>query len=83
MISDAGARKLRKILSEWSNALRDEIDKHALPNSFGVREMAGEYRLNPRDGYRLGTTRLIDLRAWTADDTITYKRGRFYVEAAK
>ncbi len=83
-ISKASEAKLRRILSHWSEAIKDESAQHGRPNSFGVRELAGEHMLNPRDGYRIGQSRLPDLwsflggrKGWGSCPT--YSHGRFYV----
>lgn len=83
-LSNAGKVKLGFILTKWSKALKHASDEHGRPNSFGVRELAIEYNLNPVDGYRIGTTRLPDLwgflgghEGWGSKPT--YKRGWFHV----
>lgn len=81
-ISRAGADKLRRVLRQWSAAIILSVEEHGAPNGFGVRELAGKYRLDPRDGYRLGQTRILDLRLWLEPKglTVSYVSGRFLVE---
>lgn len=93
-LSEAGKVKLHRILFTWTRALTKSIDEHGIPNSFGVIELAGEFNLNPRDGYRLGQTRISYLHDWLLMDCssvayaaqfandgpkIRYRKGRFYV----
>lgn len=84
MISRVAEAKLRRIVGEWARALRHEAEQHGRPNSFGVAEVATEYNLTRRDGYRLGQTRRFEL--WQAlgghagwGSCPTYHRGRFYL----
>ncbi len=83
-ISRRSEEKLRRILRLWSQAIRTESAEHGRPNSFGVRELAGEYGLDPRDGYRIGATRRSDLWQWLGGhdgwgSAVVYENGRFYV----
>ena len=83
-ISHKSALKLESILFKWSQAITHASEEHGRPNSFGVVELAKEYGLNPRDGYRLGTERRQALwerlggsEKWGSCPT--YSKGRFYV----
>lgn len=83
-LSNDGKVKLADILARWSTALKRAAAEHGRPNSFGVVELAEEYRLTKRDGYRIGQTRLPDLHNWLGGrdgwgSAPTYSKGRFYV----
>jgi hypothetical protein len=84
VISKRGALKLRTILDRWSAALKHSAEEHGRPNSFGVVELAAEFNLKRRDGYRIGRTRLYELWQWLGGrdrwgSAPTYEKGRFYV----
>ena len=78
------ARRLETILRAWSKALARAAEEHGRPNSFWVRELATEYGLTARDGYRIGSTRRHDLWLWLGGlqgwgSCPTYSKGRFFV----
>lgn len=91
-ISYEGGLKLRHILLLWSKALLEDTRRHGIPNSFGCTELAKEYGLVRRDGYRLGTTRIRELELWLRElldgaglylnqvVTITYTNARFHLK---
>jgi hypothetical protein len=88
-ISRKSEAKLRRILGEWSRAIVNDIKLHGAPNSFGVTELAREYGMTQADGYRLGSTRLLDLQLWVnvyaelgPKMIISYKNARFIVTGA-
>ncbi len=83
---------LSRRLTKWSSALVKEIEKHGVPNTFGVVEIAGEYNLSKKDGYALNPNkgRFPELVTWVnarlplAEEVeMEYKRGRFYVKKAE
>ena len=83
-ISRRAESRFNVILLKWSRALKHAAEEHGRPNSFGVVELATEYGLRKRDGYRLGRTRTFDLwqflgghERWGSQPT--YQNGRFYV----
>ncbi len=83
-LSRVGQTKLHAILVKWSRAIQHASAEHSRPNSFGVVELAGEYRLTKRDGYRIGRERMNDLWAFLGGNEgwgskPTYSKGRFYV----
>lgn len=79
MISKKAEARLRQILSQWGRALSISVEEHGAPNSFGVVELAGEFNLKKRDGYRLGRERLVELQSRVYGFTLTYAKGRFSV----
>lgn len=79
MISKRAEARLRQILSQWARALARSVEEHGTPNSFGVVELAGEFNLTRRDGYRLGRERLQELQARLHGFVLNYKSGRFTV----
>lgn len=72
-------------LELWAKAIRRSAEEHGRPNSFWVRELAGEFGgLETSTGYYIGRKRLFDL--WQAlggrdgwGSCPTYKNGRFFV----
>lgn len=78
MISKRAEARLRQILSQWARAISISVEEHGTPNSFGVVELAGEFNLVRRDGYRLGRERLQELQARVHGFVLHYKHGRFH-----
>lgn len=71
---------IRERIRRWSEVLKHAIEEHGRPNSFGVVELAGEYRLQKSDGYYLGYHRILDFSE-ACGGGVTYSHGRFIVEA--
>lgn len=70
-------RMIQRRIETWGAALKRGAAEHGVPNSFGVIELAGEYRgLDVKEGYYLGKTRCFELTEFTGY-AVSYERGRF------